>query len=181
MKLSRVEAEAAQLAAPAKAGGRAYLKVLSAGLGMFTSVLSRVIGGEVLTDVVVRTTPIPQAVRTNAFVLRDWESALGLARKHAIEMPITEAVVAVLYEGLPVDDLGPLLFSNERPLLSLDCPDGGVAVEAHHQEIAQGASIGEVLDMARVDQVKAAVGETEGLRPGDGGEKSLGALEESGR
>ena len=39
------------LAAPAKAGGRAYLKVLSAGLGMFTSVLSRVIGGEVLTDV----------------------------------------------------------------------------------------------------------------------------------
>jgi len=39
------------LAAPAKAGGRAYLKVLSAGFGMFTSVLSRVIGGEVLTDV----------------------------------------------------------------------------------------------------------------------------------
>jgi anion-transporting ArsA/GET3 family ATPase len=39
------------LAAPAKAGGRAYLKVLSAGLGMFTSVLARVIGGDVLTDV----------------------------------------------------------------------------------------------------------------------------------
>jgi len=39
------------LAAPAKAGGKAYLKVLSAGFGMFTSVLSKVIGGQVLVDV----------------------------------------------------------------------------------------------------------------------------------
>jgi anion-transporting ArsA/GET3 family ATPase len=39
------------LAAPAKAGGRAYFKVLSAGFGMFTSVLSKVIGGQVLVDV----------------------------------------------------------------------------------------------------------------------------------
>lgn len=39
------------LAAPAKAGGRAYLKVLSAGFGVFTSVLSKVIGGQVLTDI----------------------------------------------------------------------------------------------------------------------------------
>jgi anion-transporting ArsA/GET3 family ATPase len=39
------------LAAPAKAGGKAYLKVISAGFGMFTSVLSKIIGGQVLTDV----------------------------------------------------------------------------------------------------------------------------------
>ena len=39
------------LAAPAKAGGRAYLRVLSAGFGVFTSVLSKVIGGQVLTDI----------------------------------------------------------------------------------------------------------------------------------
>jgi anion-transporting ArsA/GET3 family ATPase len=39
------------LAAPAKAGGRAFSKVLSAGFGMFTSVLSKVIGGQMLTDV----------------------------------------------------------------------------------------------------------------------------------
>jgi anion-transporting ArsA/GET3 family ATPase len=39
------------LAAPAKAGGKAYLRVLSAGFGMFTSVLSKVIGGQVLVDV----------------------------------------------------------------------------------------------------------------------------------
>ncbi|MGD9957629.1 MAG: ArsA family ATPase, partial [Candidatus Nanopelagicales bacterium] len=39
------------LAAPAKAGGRAYMKVITAGFGMFTNVLSRVIGGQVLTDI----------------------------------------------------------------------------------------------------------------------------------
>ena len=39
------------LAAPAKVGGRAYMKVLSAGFGVFTNVLSRVIGGQVLTDI----------------------------------------------------------------------------------------------------------------------------------
>jgi anion-transporting ArsA/GET3 family ATPase len=39
------------LAAPAKAGGRAYLKVVSAGFGMVTGVLSRLIGGQVLVDV----------------------------------------------------------------------------------------------------------------------------------
>jgi anion-transporting ArsA/GET3 family ATPase len=39
------------LAAPAKAGGRAYLKVLSAGFGMFTNVLAKLIGGQVLVDV----------------------------------------------------------------------------------------------------------------------------------
>ena len=38
------------LLAPAKAGGRAYFKVVSAGLGVFTSVLTRIIGTEVLTD-----------------------------------------------------------------------------------------------------------------------------------
>jgi anion-transporting ArsA/GET3 family ATPase len=39
------------LAAPAKAGGRAYLKVISATFGMFTGVLNKVIGAQVLTDV----------------------------------------------------------------------------------------------------------------------------------
>ncbi len=39
------------LAAPAKAGGRAYLRVISAGFGVFTSVLSKLLGAQVLTDV----------------------------------------------------------------------------------------------------------------------------------
>ncbi len=38
------------LLAPAKAGGRAYVKVVTAGLGVFTSVLTRIIGTEVLRD-----------------------------------------------------------------------------------------------------------------------------------
>jgi anion-transporting ArsA/GET3 family ATPase len=39
------------LAAPAKAGGRAYLKVLNAGFGMVTGVLTKILGTQVLKDV----------------------------------------------------------------------------------------------------------------------------------
>ncbi len=38
------------LVAPAKAGGRAYLKVLSTGVGMVTSVLTRIVGAQLLKD-----------------------------------------------------------------------------------------------------------------------------------
>src|SRR4051794_2501438 len=38
------------LLAPARAGGRAYLKVVSAGVGVFTSVLTKIIGGQLLKD-----------------------------------------------------------------------------------------------------------------------------------
>lgn len=38
-------------------------------------------------------------------------SVLDLAAKAGVEMPITAAVVAVLYEGLPVDQLAPLLLA----------------------------------------------------------------------
>lgn len=39
------------LARPAKAGGRAYLKVFSAGVNIVTTTLTKVLGGQVLTDV----------------------------------------------------------------------------------------------------------------------------------
>jgi anion-transporting ArsA/GET3 family ATPase len=39
------------LMAPARAGGRAYLRVLSAGLGTVTNVLTRVLGAQILKDV----------------------------------------------------------------------------------------------------------------------------------
>ncbi len=39
------------LTAPAKAGGRAYLKVLTAGMGIATAVMTKVLGGELLHDV----------------------------------------------------------------------------------------------------------------------------------
>ena len=38
------------LLAPAKAGGRAYMKVVSAGLGVFTNAITRIIGASVLQD-----------------------------------------------------------------------------------------------------------------------------------
>ncbi len=38
------------LAAPARAGGRAYVRLLSASLGVFSNVLSKIIGAQVLTD-----------------------------------------------------------------------------------------------------------------------------------
>lgn len=39
------------LMAPAKAGGRAYLKVVSGGLTLATSIMTRLLGGQLLTDV----------------------------------------------------------------------------------------------------------------------------------
>ncbi len=39
------------LLAPAKAGGKAYLKVVSAGFSVFTSVITKIIGAQVLQDV----------------------------------------------------------------------------------------------------------------------------------
>jgi anion-transporting ArsA/GET3 family ATPase len=39
------------LTAPGRAGGRAYLKVLNAGLGMITGIVTKVIGAQVLRDV----------------------------------------------------------------------------------------------------------------------------------
>jgi len=38
------------LMAPAKAGGRAYLRVLSAGMGMFTGILNKIVGQSLLSD-----------------------------------------------------------------------------------------------------------------------------------
>jgi len=53
----------------------------------------------ILTDVVVRATPIPQAVRTNAFVMRDWDSALVLARTLAQRrLPLSMVRVATPLE-----------------------------------------------------------------------------------
>lgn len=39
------------LAAPAKAGGRAYLRVVSAGFALFSRILTKIIGAQVLTDI----------------------------------------------------------------------------------------------------------------------------------
>lgn len=53
----------------------------------------------ILTDVIVRTTPAPQTQRTNAFVMRDWDSALSLARTLAQRrLPLSMVRVATPLE-----------------------------------------------------------------------------------
>lgn len=58
--------------------------------------------GMSLADAVVATGGTAEGVKT-------CRPVLDLARSLGVEMPITEAVVRVLYEGLPVDELAPLL------------------------------------------------------------------------
>ena len=55
---------------------------------------------------------LPEAVAATggtAEGVKTCRPVLDLARSLGVEMPITEAVVRVLYEGLPVDELAPLL------------------------------------------------------------------------
>jgi len=53
----------------------------------------------IVTDVVVRTSRIPQTVRTNAFVMRDWDTALSLGRTLAQwRLPLSMVRVATPLE-----------------------------------------------------------------------------------
>lgn len=58
--------------------------------------------GMTLDEAIAATGGTAEGVKTS-------RSVLELARSVGVEMPITEAVVAVLHEGLPVDELAPLL------------------------------------------------------------------------
>jgi glycerol-3-phosphate dehydrogenase (NAD(P)+) len=51
--------------------------------------------------------------RQTAEGVKSCQSVLELARRHDVEMPITEVVVAVLHQGLPVSRAGELLTSRE--------------------------------------------------------------------
>jgi hypothetical protein len=70
------------------------------------------------------------------------------------------------------DDLGAVFLRHQRAILSLAEPaHRGVAVDAHHQQVAEGARRAEVAHVPRVDQVETAVRERDattarGDRPG---------------
>ncbi|MFF0576929.1 NAD(P)H-dependent glycerol-3-phosphate dehydrogenase [Streptosporangium saharense] len=51
------------------------------------------------------------ATKQTAEGVKSCESVLELARKHDVEMPITEVVVAVVHDGLPPEEAGNLLMS----------------------------------------------------------------------
>jgi glycerol-3-phosphate dehydrogenase (NAD(P)+) len=56
---------------------------------------------------------VTAGTRQTAEGVKSCQSVLELARRHGVEMPITEVVVAVLHKGLPVSRAGELLTSRE--------------------------------------------------------------------
>ena len=61
--------------------------------------------------------PIDEVIaltRQTAEAVKSCRPILDLARAHGVEMPITEQVVAVVYEGLPVAEMGARLLSRAR-------------------------------------------------------------------
>ena len=54
---------------------------------------------------------VTAATRQTAEGVKSSQSVLELARRHAVEMPITEVVAAVLHQGLPVRRAAELLTS----------------------------------------------------------------------
>ena len=63
----------------------------------------------------------------------------------------------------------------------LQARHGGIAVQPHHQEVALGAGVCQILHVAGVDEVEAPVGEAQRPRAGDGREEGFRGLEEKGR
>src|SRR4030042_1982851 len=57
------------------------------------------------------------------------------------------------------DYFSALLLGNERPPVSLDCPDGGVPVQAEYEDSPRPARLLQISDMAHVQDVEATVGE----------------------
>lgn len=71
--------------------------------------------GATLDDAVTRTDGTAEGVKTSRAVAE-------LAATLGVDMPITEAVVRVLFEGLPVDDLAPMLLGRPMKAEAADLP-----------------------------------------------------------
>ena len=122
----------------------------------------------ILTDVVVRTTPIPQTVRTNAFVMRDWASALELARTLAQRrLPLAMVRVATPLEtattfALVGEGRGPTVL---RRYLGLR----GVGAEQERCLVLVGLSGRTAIVEAAAGEVARVVGDLRGVgAPGVG-------------
>jgi anion-transporting ArsA/GET3 family ATPase len=157
------------LTAPARAGGKAYLKVVTASVGMVAKVFTRILGGELLSDVssfvsalesmfggfrerAQHTYELLKAPGT-AFVvvaapepdaLR--EASYFVERLSAERMPLAGLVVNRVHRTVPVDGATPL--SSARAEAAADAlagkadSDAGVLAEAAlrvHAEIAGAA------------------------------------------
>jgi hypothetical protein len=56
---------------------------------------------------------------------------------------------------------GPIFFAVDRPPLSLEFPDGSIAVQADDEGISQRARLPQVADMTCVQDIKATIGKNE--------------------
>lgn len=63
-------------------------------------------------------------------------------------------------------DTGAVVFAIDWAFRAFELADGGIAVEGYNKEVAVGAGFLEVLDMARVEEVEAAIGEDD-AKPGE--------------
>src|SRR6516165_4980231 len=64
-----------------------------------------------------------------------------------------------IHRGERRHDRGPRRFGLYRPLRPLEAPDRMVGVERHDEPVARRAGLGQQMDMARMDQIEAAVAE----------------------
>ncbi len=71
--------------------------------------------GVPLDEAIAQTEGTAEGVKTSRAVLE-------LATAHGVEMPITEAVTRVLFEGLPVDALAPVLLARPMKAEAADTP-----------------------------------------------------------
>jgi anion-transporting ArsA/GET3 family ATPase len=139
------------LLAPAKAGGRAYLKVFSVGVKMFTDVLTKILGAQALKDLSLFVTSL--------------ETMFGGFRERAdqtyqlLKEPGTSFIVVAVPER---DALREASYFVER-LESERMPLAGLVLNRLHTSPAHGLSIGravaaaEALESAGDQQLAAAV------------------------
>jgi len=124
------------LSAPARVGGRAYLKVLSAGISLVSTTLTRVLGGQLLTD-----------VRTFVGAL---DTMFGGFRQRADETYalLKKGGTAFIVVAAPERDaLREAAFFIDR-LEQDGMPIGGLVVNRVQQVLAPGLSAGRALAAA---------------------------------
>ncbi|HTR71241.1 MAG TPA: ArsA-related P-loop ATPase [Mycobacteriales bacterium] len=139
------------LAAPARAGGRAYMKVFTVGVRLFTDVLNRILGAQALKDLSLFVTSL--------------ETMFGGFRERADEtyQLLKESGTAFIVVAVPERDaLREAAYFVER-LESDRMPLAGVVLNRVHSSAARGLSVerslagAEALDDAGTDPLAAGV------------------------
>jgi anion-transporting ArsA/GET3 family ATPase len=124
------------LAAPAKAGGRAYLKVFSAGVNTATRMLNKVLGGQMLND-----------VQTFVAALDTLFGGFRKRAEHTYELLSDRTTTFIVVAAPERDALREAAFFVER-LDEEKMPLGGVVVNRMYRVAAAGLSASRALAAA---------------------------------